>query len=269
MTPSKMARRSIDSVGQFSSVDVTRDPQWFIDFMDNANCLPEHELINRRLAEVMEPLDCKCILELGCGTGNDVRRLMTLYPEITEVVGVDLSEAMIAEANNRIGDDSRIRYEQGDGKRLAFADNTFDCARAKLVLMHCENIDATLTELIRVVKPNGKIAVFDHDFDGLLIDHYNQPLTRLIVERFSNKAKNNWSGRQLFRRFLQHRLVNVAVEAISVNLTFELLRSMFLGQDDISELASEEQVWWEELACSQERGHFFASFPGFLAVGTK
>ncbi|HHQ6628038.1 TPA: methyltransferase domain-containing protein, partial [Serratia fonticola] len=182
MTPSKMARRSIDSVGQFSSVDVTRDPQWFIDFMDNANCLPEHELINRRLAEVMEPLDCKRILELGCGTGNDVRRLMTLYPEITEVVGVDLSEAMIAEANNRIGDDSRIRYEQGDGKRLAFADNTFDCARAKLVLMHCENIDATLTELIRVVKPNGKIAVFDHDFDGLLIDHYNQPLTRLIVE---------------------------------------------------------------------------------------
>jgi len=269
MAISKAIKDTIDSVGKFTSVDMTYDPKWFINFMDEANCLPDHEIINRKLAEVLEPLDYKSIIELGCGTGNDVRYLLSIYPDVAEIVGVDLSEAMIAEANSRIIDGSRIRFEKGDGKHLHFDDNVFDVARAKLVLMHCDSIDATLSELIRVVKPNGKIAIFDHDFDGLLIDHSDVKLTRVIVERLSNKAKNNWSGRQLFRRFLNHGLVNVTVEAISVNLTFGVLRSMILGQENMANLSDVEQAWWEELVIKNEKGLFFASFIGFLAVGTK
>ncbi|MDN8600269.1 methyltransferase domain-containing protein [Citrobacter sp. S2-9] len=269
MTSPVMIKSAIDSVGEFSSVDMTNDPRWFIDFMDNANCLPDHEIINQRLVEVMAPLDYKRILEFGCGTGNDIRHLVEIYPEVSEIVGIDLSETMISEANSRTSNDSRIRFEQGDGKQLTFGDNIFDGARAKLVLMHCDDIDAALDELIRVVKTNGKIAVYDHDFDGLIIDHPNKNLTRKIVNDFSDKAKNSWSGRQLFSRFLRHGLINVTVESISVNLTFDLLRFMILGQKDINDIPLEEKLWWEELAAFQKKGCFFASFIGFLVVGTK
>lgn len=262
-------RKVIDSVGKFSSIDMTNDPRWFIDFMDNANCLHDHKMINQRITEVLAPLNYKHILELGCGTGNDARSLVKLHPEISQVVGVDLSEIMINEANSRQTDDCRVRFEQGDSKNLRFEDNVFDAARAKLVLMHCDNIDATLKELIRVTKPNGLIAVYDHDFDGLMVDHPNQELTRQILKKFSDKAKNNWSGRQLFCRFLRHGLINVTVETISVNLTLELLRFMILGEEGINNIPPKEKVWWDELASLHDQGYFFASFIGFLVVGTK
>ncbi|MNF04970.1 hypothetical protein D3C80_2046000 [compost metagenome] len=68
---------------------------------------------------------------------------------------------------------------------------------------------------------------------------------------------------------MNHGLINVTVEAISVNLTFGVLRSMILGQNDMIHLSNEEQAWWEELAIKNEKGLFFASFIGFLVCGTK
>src|SRR5881227_3393614 len=139
------------NVGQFTVVDKASSPRWFIEFMDIANALPEYDRMNRCLAKQLGDMSGKRVLDLGCGSGDDARQLVGLLNNVTEIIGVDLSETMIAEACRRSeGTALPLSFVQGDGKALEYSDGHFDGARAKLVLMHCEDIDGTLHEIIRV-----------------------------------------------------------------------------------------------------------------------
>ncbi len=91
-------------------------------------------------------------LDLGCGFGRITQALANHFDS---VVGVDISEAMIAQAVrlNRHGD--RCQYFRGDLSR--FADNTFDLAFSVYVIQHVPKSMQRdfLRELVRVIKPDG------------------------------------------------------------------------------------------------------------------
>lgn len=91
-------------------------------------------------------------LDLGCGVGRITQALANHFDS---VVGVDISEAMIAQAVrlNRHGD--RCRYFSGDLSR--FPDNTFDLAFSVYVIQHVPTSmqGEFLRELVRVIRPNG------------------------------------------------------------------------------------------------------------------
>jgi SAM-dependent methyltransferase len=91
-------------------------------------------------------------LDLGCGVG---RITQALADHFDQVVGVDISEAMIAQAVtlNRHGD--RCRYVSGDLSQ--FTDNTFDLAFSVYVIQHIPRRmqGDILRGLVRVLKPDG------------------------------------------------------------------------------------------------------------------
>ncbi|KMZ13464.1 hypothetical protein BHUM_01881 [Candidatus Burkholderia humilis] len=172
------------------------------------------------------------------------------WPGITEMIGVDVSQSMIDEAAKRHEREApRLHFMQGDGSELDFETSSFDVVRAKLVLMHCDNIEKTFAEILRILKPGGQIAIFDYDFDCLAVDHPDQEVTRRVLRRFSDGTRNNWSARQLFRRFTLAGLKDVTVEPITVRLPFDLFEPMVSGRgvrDDMSvsnPAASAEAAW--------------------------
>ena len=269
-------RESERGVRQFTEVDNTTDPRWFIDFMDAANELPGHHTVNHRLASNLGYKEQMRVLDVGTGTGDDARQLLDLLPLAAEITGVDVSQAMVDEARLRHASAApRLRFALTDGSRLDFENGYFDAVRGKLVLMHCDDIGRTFDEMLRVVKPGGRIALFDYDFDCLAVDHPDQELTRQIVRRFSNGTRNNWSARQLFRRFTVKGLADVTVEPIVVPLPFSVFEPMVSGrkssQADAGNrpVASAEDAWWNELSALAAAGLFFSAFTGFLVSGTK
>lgn len=88
------------------------------------------------------------VLDLGTGTGSVARLVAERYPD-AEVVGVDLSNAMIEEARAKTPD-GRVRYLVADAQRLPFEDGAFD-------LVTLGNMIPFFDELARVVAPGGRV----------------------------------------------------------------------------------------------------------------
>lgn len=101
------------------------------------------------------------ILDAGVGTGRN----MPSYPAGSEVMGVDLSPAMLRRAaHRRAASPAQVELAEMDVTRLAFPDASFDAAVASFLF--CTLPDAlqlpALQELARVVNPGGRIRLLDY-----------------------------------------------------------------------------------------------------------
>jgi len=91
------------------------------------------------------------VLDLGTGTGEAALRIARRFTG-ADVVGVDLSAAMLAEARRKTPDDlaARMRFEQADASKLRFEDGSFD-------LVSLANMIPFFDELDRLTAPAGSI----------------------------------------------------------------------------------------------------------------
>jgi malonyl-CoA O-methyltransferase len=92
-------------------------------------------------------------LDLGTGTGKAARVIARRFPK-AEVVGIDLSPAMVEQAMGLLPDElaPRVRFQVADANELPFEDGAFDL----VVLM---NMIPFFEELARVIAPGGR-AIF-------------------------------------------------------------------------------------------------------------
>ena len=93
------------------------------------------------------------ILDLGTGTGVVALALAERYPE-AEVVGIDLSPAMVEEARLKLSLElaGRVGFEVGDASALACPDDEFD-------LVVLSNMIPFADELARVTAPGGTLVL--------------------------------------------------------------------------------------------------------------
>lgn len=103
------------------------------------------------------------VLEIGCGNGAATAHVLE-YVEPRELVGVDPSEAFIRMARERYADRSGIRFDVGDAVDTGEPDASFDLAIAHTVFSHLPDPAAALQEAYRVLKPGGRLVVFDGDY---------------------------------------------------------------------------------------------------------
>lgn len=96
------------------------------------------------------------ILIDGIGTGLD----LPLLPPGNDYVGTDLTHAMLRRAARRVGD-SRVDLVEADSLRLPFAEETFDHAVLHLILAVVPDAATCLHEAARVIRPGGRVLVFD------------------------------------------------------------------------------------------------------------
>ncbi len=97
----------------------------------------------------------KSVLDIGCGTGNFS---LKLAKRGYRVVGVDVSEEMLAIAEKRAAADGvDIEFILMDAHRLDFADESFDCVFSMAVFEFLEDPEKVLEEMFRAGKPGGTI----------------------------------------------------------------------------------------------------------------
>lgn len=101
------------------------------------------------------------ILDVATGTGQQA---FAFAKEGYEVIGIDLSEAMldVAKRRNKYGN---AKFEVADATNLPFGDNSFDVSSISFALheMPLSIREKVLKEMVRVTKPKGIIVIVDYD----------------------------------------------------------------------------------------------------------
>jgi ubiquinone/menaquinone biosynthesis C-methylase UbiE len=96
----------------------------------------------------------KRVLDVGCGKGRFARIFKEQEPE-AEIWGLDISPEMLRFVPEG------IHTRAGSMTELPFEDGWFDAAYATESLEHAVEIDRAVSEICRVVKPGGRIAIID------------------------------------------------------------------------------------------------------------
>ena len=139
------------------------------------NIAPKYDLLNhtlsmsidrvwrRRVVGEVRRAKPGRILDVATGTG-DVAIAIARRIRDVQVLGVDLSEQMLAVARRKIearGLDGRIVLDRGDAERLAVADASVDVATVAFGVRNFGDLGAGLRELARTIKPGGKVVILE------------------------------------------------------------------------------------------------------------
>lgn len=111
------------------------------------------------------------IAELGCGIGLLMKAIAERGKKI-QVVGIDLSEQMLKEAERECRNLSNTKFVKSDVLRLKFLDNTFDLVVSKDSFHEFPNPLKVLEEMRRIVKPKHWVFIQDlrRDLPKRLLD---------------------------------------------------------------------------------------------------
>jgi SAM-dependent methyltransferase len=99
------------------------------------------------------------VLDVACGPGNTTRTMIAAVGPDGLAVGVDSSATMLAQAVRETPSDSQVGYVRADAVDLPFDDGCFDAVSCYGALYLMDDPFGALREMIRLLKPGGRIAV--------------------------------------------------------------------------------------------------------------
>lgn len=115
-------------------------------------------LVTTRALDLLSADAGECILNAGCGFGREASILLSSVPDL-RLVGVDSSSHMLERATDNLSEWDTFTALQTQLEYLPFQDSSFDKIVCMGVIMHVADERVTCRELLRVLKPGGRLVL--------------------------------------------------------------------------------------------------------------
>ena len=214
------------------------------------------------------------VLDVGSGPGFFAQGLVSVVGETGQVDGVDINARFVADANDRAQSLKNLAFHHVEDHVLPFADGTFDCVICKNVLEYVPNLQASLGEVYRVVKPGGRVLVIDSDWGFVIV----QPWDQTTVSRFFQAASPAFNE-PLIGRKVGAVLQEVGFEKPRIRLSpfvdqtgrgLHVLRNMAGYIETFNTMPKEEvEELLGQVEATAEKDQFLFCLPQFLVCSQK
>ena len=263
---------------RFRHVDEAGDTGPLTAYLDGYNALPPVVAGKARSVELLGVGDGDAVLDVGCGTGEETQALRAVVGARGRAVGIDSSERLLAEARRRAAAAGvEAEFVVADASVLPFGDDEFDACRCDRTLQHLEAPAGALAEMMRVVRPGGRVVVTETG--NALVGDPTGDATLLAAarERFAPMgAKEGWFGTFVPLLLARAGLADVGADEHrgdvsdfeSVSRCFNLAGALqaMVDERDTSQAAADELV--ARLRDDVESGRVRAAVRVFSFYGT-
>jgi arsenite methyltransferase len=212
------------------------------------------------------------VLDAGCGPGFYVAETLERVGPSGSVVGVDASAPMLAVATRRCEGHGNVEFHEGDVTALPVGDADFDRALSVQVLEYVADIPAALAELFRVLRPGGRVLIWDVDWSTVSWQSRDPERMQRFLRAWDEHLTDPVLPRTLSAQMRNAGFVDVAMDGHAF-ATDDLdeesyagslmpLMAGFVGTD-------EAQEWAEEQRKLQAHGESYFACIQFCFTGTR
>ncbi|MBT8282050.1 MAG: bifunctional demethylmenaquinone methyltransferase/2-methoxy-6-polyprenyl-1,4-benzoquinol methylase UbiE [Muriicola sp.] len=116
----------------------------------------------KRVVRILKQKSPQNILDIATGTGDLAINLVETGA--SKIVGLDISKGMLEVGKTKVVKkhlEGKVEMVVGDSENLQFEDGTFDAVTVAFGVRNFENLDKGLSEIYRVLKPNGTLVVLE------------------------------------------------------------------------------------------------------------
>jgi SAM-dependent methyltransferase len=261
----------------FRNVDHEADLAKFKACLGFMQGLPSFIAYKNRALELMRLAPGQVVADLGCGLGNDVKKIANYAYDNAKTIGVDGSRALLAEARQTCAGLANVALVQADLHDLPLATGTLDAVRVDRTLQHVADPKKVIAEMHRVLKPGGWLVCAEPDWGTFAIDCADPATAALVGERWKKSFRNPHVGRELAGMLGRAGLGDVAVEEFpllvegleAVNVVYDVVKTVEMMQEDWKGEEGRLTAWLEGLRELDKRGGVSAEVRLFLVCGQK
>ena len=246
----------------FREVD-SHDAGAMVEWLDYIATLPPVGAAKEQALRLLAVSPGDRVLDVGCGTGHEVAALGALVGSMGSVTGLDNSAALIAAARRRAtGAGGSVEFVLGDAHTLPFPNEHFNAVRADRTLQHLAEPERGLREMVRVLRPGGRIVVTEGQW-SLEAPSLDGGVTRSVVDQlFGADDRRAWVGHLLPFMYRMVGLMHAELvshtaeirdpESLRRVLKLDWATERLIERGELSQAAADR--WLEELYASIASG---------------
>jgi arsenite methyltransferase len=126
------------------------------------------------------------VVDLGCGPGLLALDMLGRIGEQGRLEALDLSDSMLALAQERCAACKNARFQSGDVTALPYQDASFDAAVCTQVYEYVDDVQRALLELHRVLRPGGRAVVVDTDWESCVWHSSDAARMRQVLDAWDS-----------------------------------------------------------------------------------
>lgn len=176
--------------------DVAADTAAQAFVLDMQEQLPGVQRLRDWALAMLDPQPGETCLDVGSGTGAEVRRMAALVGDAGRAIGVEPHAGLRAIAEERSAG-SGATYVDGAAAALPFEDGSVDVIRCERVFQHLADPVAAVAEFARVLRPGGRVVVIDSDWGTAVQTPGDAELVARAAAYRNSKTPNPYAGRHL------------------------------------------------------------------------
>ena len=126
------------------------------DLMNDFMSVGIHRIWKKNLINMMNPSINNNLIDVACGTGDIGKLFLDNTRKNLSITCVDPNKGMISKGKEKLNNYKNIDWKVATAEKLPVQDNIFDFYTISFGLRNTKNINKTLTEAYRVLKPGGR-----------------------------------------------------------------------------------------------------------------